>query len=414
MMAFTRLKLSTQLVILVAGTVLLTIILLVVLAIIQARSVVQDEIQERVKGLILATSDLVAAPLAAQDAPGVERIIKVMVREDALEGAVVFDSRGAVVAQTSTEAADEPELSAESDFARNVLRAGHALSKNEIDHLDVAVPINLNGQAIGVLLGETSVAAAADEIAAITPRMVGAGLGVALLAGLLALAIARYTTAPLHDLATAAILIGRGELDAPPTIQRGGELGTLASAFGQMMADLQASRGQIVEQQHTLERRVAERTADLERTLTDLRESITARDTLSATVRELSSPVVPVLDGILVMPLVGVIDTERAALLTESLLKAIEEHQADIVIMDVTGVPLVDTQVARALLKAAEAARLLGTQTILVGVRPELAQTIVGLGLNLSDLVTRADLQGGVNYAMQHRPSRSGNRSQQA
>jgi rsbT co-antagonist protein RsbR len=74
--------------------------------------------------------------------------------------------------------------------------------------------------------------------------------------------------------------------------------------------------------------------------------------------------------------------------------------------MDVTGVPIVDTQTARVLLDAANAARMLGAQTVLVGLRPELAQTIVGLGLDLSGLTTRADLQSGVSYAMEQRSKR--------
>jgi anti-anti-sigma factor len=157
-----------------------------------------------------------------------------------------------------------------------------------------------------------------------------------------------------------------------------------------------------------LELRVAERTAELEqsnaeaqRALGELRESIRDRELLSATVRELASPVMPVREGILVMPLIGAIDSERAALLMDSLLRSIERHRARIVIMDVTGVPLVDSQVAQTIMQVADAARLLGAKTILVGVRPELAQTIVGLGLDLRGLVTCADLQSGVGYALQ-------------
>jgi rsbT co-antagonist protein RsbR len=103
------------------------------------------------------------------------------------------------------------------------------------------------------------------------------------------------------------------------------------------------------------------------------------------------------------MPLIGTIDSERAALLVSSLLAAIERHRAGYVIMDVTGVPIVDTQVARVLLQAAGAAGLLGARAILVGLRPELAQTIVGLGLDLSSFVTRTDLQSGVHYAIEQR-----------
>jgi anti-anti-sigma factor len=207
----------------------------------------------------------------------------------------------------------------------------------------------------------------------------------------------------LRKLAVAATAVGQGTLEALPNLRGSAEVGALASAFGQMVADLRTSQAAVAEQQRTLETRVRERTADLERTLAELQESITTREQLSATVRGLASPIIPVLDGLLVMPLVGVIDSQRAALLMETLLHGVERYRATMVILDVTGVPIIDTQVARTLLDAARAVKLLGTQTMLVGLRPELAQTIVGLGLDLTGLSTQADLQSGVTYAMRQR-----------
>ena len=151
----------------------------------------------------------------------------------------------------------------------------------------------------------------------------------------------------------------------------------------------------------TAHARRIDRRGELEQAIAQLGETTSARDLLSASIRDLSCPVVPVLDGILVMPLVGVIDTERAALLLSTLLSATERHRARMVIVDVTGVPIIDTQVARVLLKVASAIHLLGAETVLVGLRPELAQTIIGLGLDLTSLVTRADLQSAVSYALQ-------------
>jgi rsbT co-antagonist protein RsbR len=135
-------------------------------------------------------------------------------------------------------------------------------------------------------------------------------------------------------------------------------------------------------------------------TASSMQESVATREQLSATVRGLSSPIIPVLDGIVVMPLIGVIDSQRATMLMETLLRGVDQDRATMVILDVTGVPIIDTQVARMLLDAARAVKLLGTQTLLVGLRPELAQTIVGLGLDLTGLSTQADLQSGVRYAM--------------
>jgi anti-anti-sigma regulatory factor/HAMP domain-containing protein len=202
---------------------------------------------------------------------------------------------------------------------------------------------------------------------------------------------------PLNQLTAAAAAVAAGNHAPMVEVRSNDELGMLATTFNQMTRELGAAQQRLENRNQTLERTVEERT----RVLAELGQAISERDQLIATIREVSSPVVPVLDGILVMPLIGVIDSQRATTITVALLAAIEQHRAKIAIIDVTGVPLIDTQVAQALLQAAGAARLLGTSTVLVGLRPELAQTIVGLNLNLTGLVTRADLQSGVTYAMQ-------------
>jgi anti-anti-sigma regulatory factor/HAMP domain-containing protein len=217
--------------------------------------------------------------------------------------------------------------------------------------------------------------------------------------------LSRWLIRPLASLTTATASVAAGDL-RHIEVAGGDEIGQLAASFNQMTGAVQEREAALQNLAVSLEQRVADRTAELEQSIAELRETTSARDQLSASIRNLSSPVVPVLDGILVMPLVGVIDTERATLLLSTLLSATERHRASLVIVDVTGVPIVDTQVARVLLKAASAIRLLGAQTVLVGLRPELAQTIVGLGLDLTSLVTRADLQSAVSYALQQRQHR--------
>jgi anti-anti-sigma regulatory factor/HAMP domain-containing protein len=231
-------------------------------------------------------------------------------------------------------------------------------------------------------------------------------LGTCLIALLIGLLVATRLAGPIAALTRVAARITSGDLDQRAEIRQRNEIGVLATGFNSMTARLQQNV-------QGLEQRVAERTADLQQalekqdgTLNELREAISARESLEKTIQELSSPVLPVLEGVLVMPLIGVIDSERAALLVTALLGAIEQHRATIVLLDVTGVPLVDTQVARVLLQAADAARLLGAEPILVGIRPELAQTIVGLGLDLASLMTQADLQSGIRYAAQRQTIR--------
>jgi rsbT co-antagonist protein RsbR len=138
---------------------------------------------------------------------------------------------------------------------------------------------------------------------------------------------------------------------------------------------------------------------DLRTLNADLESLVDTQRNLLETLRELSSPVIPVFEGIIVLPLIGNIDTQRATQVLEGLLDGIERYRARVVLLDVTGVPIVDTSVANHLLQAAQAARLLGAEAVLVGVRPEVAQTMVQLGVAHTGLTTRADLQSGVEYA---------------
>jgi rsbT co-antagonist protein RsbR len=117
-------------------------------------------------------------------------------------------------------------------------------------------------------------------------------------------------------------------------------------------------------------------------------------------VRELSTPIMPIYPGILVLPLIGTIDPTRAGQIMETLLEGISSYQADTVIMDITGVTVVDTDVANYLLQAARAARLLGSRVILVGISSTIAQTMVHLGVGLATVTTRANLQEGIEYAL--------------
>jgi rsbT co-antagonist protein RsbR len=119
-----------------------------------------------------------------------------------------------------------------------------------------------------------------------------------------------------------------------------------------------------------------------------------------ATLRELSTPLMPIADGVVVMPLIGVIDSARAQQIMESLLHGVSEYKARVALIDITGVKVVDTQVAGVLLRAAQAVRLLGAQVVLTGISPEIAQTLVHIGAEIRDVKTKATLQEGMRYVM--------------
>lgn len=117
--------------------------------------------------------------------------------------------------------------------------------------------------------------------------------------------------------------------------------------------------------------------------------------------QELSAPLIPVMDGITIMPLIGTIDSERAKLIMENLLQGVVNHNSEVVLIDITGVPVVDTMVAHHIIQAAEAVRLIGAKCILVGIRPEIAQTIVNLGIDLRDFTTKSSLKKGFTQALE-------------
>ncbi|WP_437987333.1 response regulator [Sorangium sp. So ce117] len=118
---------------------------------------------------------------------------------------------------------------------------------------------------------------------------------------------------------------------------------------------------------------------------------------------ELSAPLIPIIDGILVMPLVGTVDVERARQAVETALRGASERGADHLIIDITGVKAVDATVARMLVQAAMGLSLLGTRTVVTGIRAEVAHTFVGLDLHRDRLVTKATLQSGVEHALRTR-----------
>jgi len=136
-----------------------------------------------------------------------------------------------------------------------------------------------------------------------------------------------------------------------------------------------------------------------------MRQAIIQEETIraqAAALAELSTPLIPVNESTLVMPLIGAVDSRRVQQMMGTLLSGVAKSNATSVILDITGVPIVDTQVADVLFRAAQAVKLLGAQVILTGIRPEVAQTLVGLGIELHNLITRSRLQDGIAYALRN------------
>jgi rsbT co-antagonist protein RsbR len=129
------------------------------------------------------------------------------------------------------------------------------------------------------------------------------------------------------------------------------------------------------------------------------REEIILRQTDE--ISEISTPVIRLWDGILALPIIGTLDSSRTQIIMEALLNEIVASGSSITILDISGVPAVDSLVAQHLIKTVSATRLMGAECIISGIRPEIAQTIVHLGINLSDIITKASLASALQYAFQ-------------
>lgn len=186
----------------------------------------------------------------------------------------------------------------------------------------------------------------------------------------------------IDQLVTSTTAVASGDLDNEVHISSGDEFGVLAVAFNKMVTNLRTSRDALLAE-------IAERKRS--------EETIRAQ---SATIRELGTPLIPLVDGVVLMPLIGTIDSLRAEEVMQTLLAGVAQNRAKIAILDITGVPVVDTQVANALIQAAQAVKLLGAQVVLTGIHADVAQMLVQLGIDLRGIITYNLLQSGITYAL--------------
>ncbi len=214
---------------------------------------------------------------------------------------------------------------------------------------------------------------------------------VALTAGALWL-IERRIARPLRHIASAADLLAEGRLDGELPVTSSDEIGALQQTFNRMAATIRKQTSNLEAHYQEMKQARDALEAAHQQTLEQL--EIIQRQ--QEAIRELSVPVLPVSRDTLVMPLVGALDSARLIQVREQALERLAATRARRLLLDITGVPMVDSHVAQGLIRVVQAARLLGAEVTLIGIRPEVAQSIVGLGINLSDIRTSSDLQSAL------------------
>jgi rsbT co-antagonist protein RsbR len=177
-------------------------------------------------------------------------------------------------------------------------------------------------------------------------------------------------------------------LDYQPSDRRD-ELGILANMINRVSKELRLIRQQEQKQRQQLEER-----------LEQLRTAQDAHQRLQYTIEELSTPILNIYKGVSLLPIVGGMDDQRAEQMISALLEGVKKTRSQVVILDITGMSVIDTQVANALIRAAQATALLGARVILCGMTPDVAQVVVSLGINLAVFQSCSDLQAGLNIAL--------------
>ncbi|GAB4161532.1 MAG: HAMP domain-containing protein [Roseiflexaceae bacterium] len=277
--------------------------------------------------------------------------------------------------------------------ATNGARVDLELLEDQLEELERSM-IDVDqrsGELLGAILIEINAAIATD----LQWNQIGFGVVTTLtviltLVGVLILQ--RRVVRPISTLSNAADKIIAGQYEQQVVVTNSDEIGMLQQSFNTMIATLNEQRRELQNQVHMAQQaRVSAEQA--QQLITAQLTTISEQRTL---ISEMDVPVIPVTDSTLVIPLVGVIDENRIANLTNRALQAVADQRANTLILDVTGIVAIDQQVAKGLIGVLNSARLLGARTVLVGMRPEVSQTIVQLGISFQSMRTYSTLRNAL------------------
>jgi anti-anti-sigma regulatory factor/HAMP domain-containing protein len=375
----------------------------------QTQASLADDLLKRGESQALVLASAANAYVAEGNTSQLTVIAAVTTSQHEIQYIAFYDAQNALLASAVAPTASAGIRTSFIELRNEVEKTSARAFNWSADYLDIVVPMTWIGQRIGYIgLRIDTGGLVRARAQAVTQGAVNALILIFLLNLALGLFLQQLIIRPLQRLSTTAEQISQGVSAAVPGQQRRDELGLLARSFAQMVAALQSREQQLQEQivavnelNTALDSKVVERTAQLH-------NLVAGQEQLLNQIHEMSIPVVPVLEGVIVVPLIGVLDNSRADRMMQNVLAGVEQQHADMAILDITGVPVVDTQVAHAIIQVTQATQLLGTKTVLVGIRPEVASTLVLLGVDLREVQTFATLQEALRTALQERAGRNG------
>jgi rsbT co-antagonist protein RsbR len=209
----------------------------------------------------------------------------------------------------------------------------------------------------------------------------------------------RFTDADFEVIRTIGTMLQRiihDEKPQPVISERRDELGILVNMVNRVSKEFYKSRRRDEQQRAQLE----QQRDQLEQRLVELRQAQEEQQRLMYTIEELSTPILNIYRNVLLMPIVGGVDPARAQKMIGVMLERVTDSRSSVVILDITGLPVLDTQVANSLVQASQAASLLGAQVILCGMTPDVAQVVVSLGIDLAMFRPCSDLQAALLLAL--------------
>lgn len=393
-MSWSHLSLALKLTLTITSLVLIAVLSVTLLSLWREQQNFHAELEQQATVLLDMLTVVIDDPLYTQDVGYISSFMADLGEQHMVVSGRVYDRSGKIISDAYDETA---VMSMRTDsFGQRIMGSEPVVFDWQAEQLLAGRAVIIGRDPIGAISIGLSTAPLEEKLTTMRLQAFGVGLVVLLIGILLAFLLSRSIIGPLGELTRATKRIADGDLTYRSAVRSGDELATLALSFNAMTDQLLATRESQAQQQLAL----VDANHKLEHMLAEVYQAHQVQESLSRTISELSTPVLRIAEGVVLVPLIGLIDSDRTQQMMQRMLTTIEQTGVQVAILDVSGVPMVDTLVATGMLHTAQAAQLLGARVLLCGITPEVAQLLVSLQFELGTLTTAADLQSALQLAL--------------